>query len=63
MNGTDLIVGGSLALAGVFWLAWLLRPTLRRQLEAPKHDFAAQVRQYDEAFSAPAERNATADEP
>ena len=62
MSGTDLIVLGSLALAAVFWLAWLLRPTLRRQIEAPKHEFAAQVRQYDEACRAHRERNAAADE-
>ncbi len=56
MNGTDLIVLGSLALAAAFAVAWLLRPALRRQIEAPKHGFATQVRHYDSACRAREER-------
>jgi hypothetical protein len=42
-----IIVGGSIALTVVFCAAWLLRPAWRRAIEAPKHSFAARVRQYD----------------
>ncbi len=47
-----LIVLGALALAVAFSAAWLLRPALRRQIEAPSHRFAARARQYDEAHRA-----------
>ena len=46
MIGT-IIVWGSIALAVVFSAAWLLRPAWRRAIEAPKHSFAARVREYD----------------
>jgi hypothetical protein len=46
---TATIVVGSLLLAGVYAAAWLLAPGLRRQIESPKHWFAAQTRQYDRA--------------
>jgi hypothetical protein len=61
MSGTDLIVLGSVALAAVFALAWALRPKLRGEIEAPKHQFAAQVRQYDEACRALGERTEAKD--
>jgi len=44
---TTIIVAASLALAVAFTLAWLLKPQLRAQIEAPKHLFQAQLRQYD----------------
>ncbi|NIW25415.1 MAG: hypothetical protein GWN29_13095 [Gammaproteobacteria bacterium] len=44
---TTIIVVASLALAAAFTLAWLLKPSLREQIEAPKHLFHDQVRQYD----------------
>ena len=44
---TTIIVGASLALAAAFALAWLLKPGLREQIEAPKHLFHDQARQYD----------------
>lgn len=48
---TTIIVLGSLALAAAFTLAWLLKPGLREQIEAPKHLFHDQVRQYDQGLS------------
>ena len=47
---TTIIVVASLALAVAFTLAWLLKPGLREQIEAPKHLFHDQVRQYDESI-------------
>lgn len=44
---TTIIVVASLALAAAFTLAWLLKPALREQIEAPKHLFQERVRQYD----------------
>ena len=43
-----IIVTLSLLLAGIYTLAWLLRPGLRRQIEQPKYQFQDQVRQHDE---------------
>jgi len=57
MNGTDVIVLGSLALAAAFALAWWLRPALRREIEAPKHGFATQVQHYDDACRARGDRS------
>lgn len=48
---TTIIVGASLALAAAFTLAWLLKPGLREQIEAPKHLFQDQVRQYDQGLN------------
>ena len=48
MIGT-FIVCGSLALATLYGIVWWLQPGLRRAIEAPKHGFAARVRQYDDA--------------
>ena len=50
---TTIIVVASLALAAAFTLAWLLKPSLREQIEAPKHLFHDRVRQYDESIEAP----------
>jgi len=49
---TTIIVASSLALAIAFTLAWLLRPQLRAQIEAPKHLFQNQVQQYDRGLEA-----------
>ena len=45
---TGLIIMISVLLAVAFTIAWLVWPGLRRRIEAPKHLFADQVRQYDE---------------
>jgi hypothetical protein len=44
---TMIIIIGSVVLAAAFSLAWLLEPRLRERIEAPKHWFGDQVRQYD----------------
>lgn len=43
-----IVVGGSVLLAAAFAAAWWRTPGLRRAIEAPKHGFAARLRQYDE---------------
>ena len=55
MIGTVIVVG-SLALAALYGVLWWLKPGLRRAIEAPKHGFAARVRQYDEACHSQDER-------
>ena len=47
-----IIVLASIALAVAFAAGWWLRPDLRRAIEAPKHGFAARVRQYDQMSQA-----------
>ena len=60
---TTIIVVASLALAAAFTLAWLLKPSLREQIEAPKHLFHDQVRQYDQGLdTAPSESGGSSDE-
>lgn len=54
---TTIIVIASLALAAAFSLAWLLKPGLREQIEAPKHLFHDQVRQYDRSVQDARERS------
>jgi hypothetical protein len=44
---TTIIVGASLAFGVALTLAWLLKPQLRSQIEAPKHLFHDRLRQYD----------------
>jgi len=44
---STIIVFSSLVLALTFTVLWLTMPSLRRRVEAPKHLFAEQVRQYD----------------
>ena len=48
---STLIVSAALLLAVAFSLAWLLAPSLRRQIEQPKHWFQNQARRYDQACS------------
>jgi hypothetical protein len=60
MIGT-LIVLCTLALAAIFAAAWWLLPGLRRAIEAPKHGFAARVRQYDETRRPPVGPRASQD--
>ena len=43
-----IIVVSSVVLAVAFTVAWLTIPGLRRRVEAPKHLFAEQIRQYDQ---------------
>jgi hypothetical protein len=45
---TAFIVISSVILGGIFTLAWLLRPELRRQIESPKHNFQEQIRAYNQ---------------
>jgi len=54
---TTIIVVASLALAAAFTLGWLLKPSLRAQIEAPKHFFQEQVRQYDRDLDNTAEHS------
>ena len=42
-----IIVLLSVALALAYVVAWLLRPSFRRRIEAPKHAFQAQLRAYN----------------
>ena len=44
----NLIVFSALAFALVFFVAWLLRPSLRTWLERPKYRFQANVQDYDQ---------------
>jgi hypothetical protein len=44
---TAIVILASLVLAAAFVAAWLLRPSLRAQVEQPKHWFQDQVREYD----------------
>ena len=44
---TTFIVTASVVLVVGFGAMWILNPALRRRVEAPKHLFADQVRQYD----------------
>lgn len=43
-----IIVVSSIVLAVAFTVAWLALPGLRRRIEAPKHLFTEQIRQYDQ---------------
>ena len=54
---TTTIVLASLALAAAFTLTWLLKPSLREQIEAPKHLFQEQVQQYDRGVQDARERS------
>lgn len=45
---TDVIVLSSMALAFVFVVAWLLRPSLRTWIERPKYGFQERLRRYDQ---------------
>ena len=61
---TTIIVVASLALAAAFTLAWLLKPALREQIEAPKHLFHERVRQYDRGVAGVRDRSGgDSDEP
>ena len=42
-----IIVIVSIIFAGAFTIAYLVRPALRRQIEAPKFIFQEQIRQYN----------------
>jgi hypothetical protein len=46
---TDLIVGGSIALVGMFAVAWALSARLRAWIEQPKYHFQDALREYDRA--------------
>lgn len=45
---TAIIVISSVVLAGVFTIAWLTSPGLRRHIEYPKHCFQDQVQRYNQ---------------
>ncbi len=43
-----VIVVLSVLLASIFAVAYLVKPALRKQVEAPKYHFQAQIQQYNE---------------
>lgn len=43
-----IIVIGTILFAGIYVLAYCLRPELRRQIERPKYVFQDQLQQYNE---------------
>ena len=45
---TNTIVLGSIALAVLYFLAWIVRRDFREQIERPKHRFQDQIKAYDE---------------
>jgi hypothetical protein len=58
-----IIVTLSLVLAAIFTVAWIIKPSLRRQIEEPKYGFQEQVRQYNrQCHSAPKEVTRCPDE-
>jgi hypothetical protein len=58
-----IIVTLSLVLAGIYTLAWICKPSLRRQIEEPKYGFQEQVHQYNrQCHSAPKEVTRCPDE-
>ncbi|MFN7916893.1 MAG: hypothetical protein U0Q55_16230 [Vicinamibacterales bacterium] len=44
---TNLIVGASLVLTGLFALAWLRSPALRDRIEEPKHQFQDRLQAHE----------------
>jgi hypothetical protein len=44
---TNIIVFSAIALAVVFFIAWLIRPDLRVWIERPKYKFQSNVQSYD----------------
>ena len=44
------IIVGSVLLALIYALAWLLVPGIRRQIEQPKHCFQQRLEQYDRVY-------------
>jgi len=59
----EFIIFASIALALGFVGTWLLRPSLRRRIEAPKHAFQARLRAYNQDMIEPREdRNGRNDE-
>jgi hypothetical protein len=44
---SSIVIIGSLLLAALFIVAWVLRPGLRREIERPKHWFQDELRRYD----------------
>lgn len=48
---TNLIVFGSLAVALVYFITWIIRRDFREQIERPKHRFQDQVENYDSQFA------------
>ena len=55
-----IIVIASIVFAGAFTIAYLVRPTLRKQVEAPKFIFQEQIRQYN-AQGTPANSESVSD--
>ena len=45
----NVVVFASVAFAALFFLAWLLRPELRKWVEQPKYGFQKNVQSYDQA--------------
>lgn len=45
---TNAIVLGSIMLAVLYFLVWLLRSDFREQIERPKHHFQDQIKAYEQ---------------
>ncbi|MGA1742601.1 MAG: hypothetical protein ACO4AC_10675 [Pseudohongiellaceae bacterium] len=45
---TNAIVLGSIILAVLYFLTWLIRSDFREQIERPKHHFQDRVKAYDQ---------------
>lgn len=48
---STIIVTATLLMAGVFTLAYLINPELRRRVEAPKYVFLDQLTKYDQSLT------------
>ena len=44
------IIIGSVVLAMIYALAWILVPGIRQQIEQPKHCFQQRLEQYDQVY-------------
>ena len=47
----DTIVMLSLVLAFMYFLSWIMRSDIRKQIERPKYRFQDQVRNFDSRFN------------
>lgn len=54
----DLIVASALLLFGLYLVAWLRDPALRKRIESPKYGFMAQVQAHESRAEAVAPSSA-----
>lgn len=47
---TNIIIFGSLVLALIYFITWLVRRDFREKIEQPKYRFQNQVENYDDQF-------------